>query len=162
MGIEKHKHNISGHTYLLTTFGAKQGQRVLLRLAKILGPAAAEIVTKGDEGAPAAIQMALSAAAEEDFDYITDAFAESCSLVLTLTTAAGSRDADPVPLKGMYDTHFAGRYYDLGSWLFWCIERNFADFFGDKGIGALVKRRQVEQASPSASPQAPIGSSGVS
>lgn len=161
MGIEKRTTTIDGHTYTLTLFGAKEGQRVLLRLAKILGPAAAEIVTRGDEGAAAAIQMALGTAADADLEFLTDSFCARCDLVYTMTTGAGPRPT-PTPLKTQYDEHFAQRYMALGEWLFWCIQENFADFFGDKGIGGFVKKRQAELASQSTSPPTQTGSSGGS
>jgi hypothetical protein len=137
MGIETRTTEIQGHKYELTLFGAKQGQRVLVRLGKCLGPAAAALLEKGSAGGVAdAIRQFVHSLGEDDLDYLTEQFAGSCNVVLVMTTKAGPKE-NPQPLSKLYDHHFARRYPAMLAWLGWCISENYASFFDGQGLGAL-------------------------
>lgn len=160
MSVEIRTTEIQGHKYELTLFGAKQGQRVLVRLGKCLGPAAAAILEKGSKGGiPEAIRLFVQSLAPEDLDFLTDQFAGSCKLILMMTTAAGPQP-NPQPLANLYDHHFARRYPAMFTWLAWCISENYSSFFGDQGIGALSAL--VPDLSKFRSPKDSTGSSGES
>lgn len=137
MSVETRTQEIQGHTYELTLFGAKVGQRVWLRLAKCLGPGAAELLTRGSEGVGPAVAAFLAGVGEDDLDFLTASFAGNCKLVLTMTTKVGPKP-NAIPLAGQYDQHFAQRYPALFAWLAWAIKENYASFFDAAGLlGAL-------------------------
>lgn len=160
MSVETRTTDIQGHKYELTLFGAKQGQRVFLRLAKCLGPAAAAVLERGSAGGiPEAIRQFVTSLGEDDLDWLTDQFAGSCQLVLMMTTAAGQKP-NPQPLTAMYDHHFARRYPALIAWLIWCITENYASFLDGQGLGALSAL--VPDLSKFGSRQGLTGSSGGS
>jgi hypothetical protein len=137
MGIETVEKKIGDHTYRLTMLGTRQGQRVLLRLVKALGPAAAVLAVAGAEGLGNAISAALQSITETDLDYLIDTFAASTDLVLPTTTAAGAGSVK-VALTGCYDSHFAQRYPESLAWLVWAVQVNFSSFFDGKGAAVLA------------------------
>jgi hypothetical protein len=137
MSVEVRSKEIEGFTYELTLFGAKQGQRVWLRLAKCLGPAAVEILSQGSAGVGPAVAAFLGGIGEDDLDFLTGQFAGSCKLVLIMTTAAGPKP-NPQPLSNLYDQHFARRYPALIAWFTWAVSENYASFFDASALlGAL-------------------------
>ncbi len=156
MGIDTKRTVIGGVTYDLTTFGTKQSQAVLLRLARILGPAAAEVLSKGLDGVSQALSLAMNAATDQDLDFITDALAKRTKVVMIATTDAGPREV-PTDLSAMYDSHFAGRLDEWVVWLGWGIRENFASFFNGKTFGEIVARLQKADTSRSKSPPISTG-----
>jgi hypothetical protein len=126
--------DVDGATYSLTQFGAKQGQRWLVRLAKVFAPAFAHAASVTDTAALAAVlDAAASDLSPELFDELCADFARACVV---------NFDGKEVPLHSVYDDHFAGRYDALLKWLRECFKVNFSGFFS-----AL----QAASASPKAS-----------
>ena len=153
MGIEKRKVTIGDHTYELTLFGAKQGQRILRILFRILGAATAEVLTKGSDGIGPAIAMASAALSDQDMDLLTESFAEKTQVIYALATQAGAQPA-PIPLTTNYDEHFALRYDEWALWLGWCVRENFTSFFDGKAAKGIVAKLQGLGPSGSKSPPA--------
>lgn len=125
---------IGATTYTITQLGAKQGRSVMVRLFRILGPAAAGL-TSGED-IEARLGNALTAlarsASEDDFNALCDTFAAATKIRKTTETNAGPGHID-VPLTPDFDNHFAGRYAELLQWFGACIEVNFASFFDGAG-----------------------------
>jgi hypothetical protein len=139
MGISTERNLIGDQTYEITTFGAKLGQKVLLRLFKVLGPMAAEIISKGAEGIGSGLALAATAATDQDLEFITDALAANTTVMLIATGQNGSGEV-PVSLAKIYDGHFAGRLDAWALWLGWGIKVNFASFFEGKAIGKIAEQ----------------------
>jgi hypothetical protein len=140
--IETHTRTIGRHAYNVTQLKAKQGNAVLVRLAKVAGPPLAALFAGGDksqadaldrislDGLGAALSSFASVLSEADLDWLCVTFAD-CTTVETEPGAVK-------PLRGIFDLHFAGAYLDLFEWLAFCLEVNYADFFG-----ALVARAKA-------------------
>jgi hypothetical protein len=86
MGVEKRKTEFGNHVYEMTTLGTKIGQKVLLRLFRILGPAAAEVLSKGEEGIGSALSLASNSTTDADLDFVTETMAAQCTVRIPLTT----------------------------------------------------------------------------
>lgn len=153
MGIEKRRETIGDFKYELTTLGAKSGQKVLLRLFRILGPAAASILSNGAQGIGNALTLASGATTDADLEFITNILAENCQLVLTATGNNGATGEVPTDLAKMYDSHFAGRWSDWAMWIGWGVRTNFESFFAGKALESLVAQFKAETASGSESPK---------
>lgn len=135
MAIDTRKTTIAGHEYELTVFAQKQGQGVLIRLFKVFGPAAGELMSKGSQGVGAAFR-AFADIDERDLMYLIDVFAEKTKLYMPTISAAGEGGVW-VPLKTQYDAHFGQRYGDSLTWLIWAIKENFSSFLSGQGLESL-------------------------
>jgi hypothetical protein len=154
MGVEKRKTEFGNHVYEMTTLGTKIGQKVLLRLFRILGPAAAEVLSKGEEGIGSALSLASNSTTDADLDFVTETMAAQCTVRIPLTTQAGPGHTDPVDLSKVYDGHFAGRWDEWALWIGWCVRENFGSFFEGKALEMLAARVAAEKGSGFGSPKA--------
>lgn len=152
MGIEKRREKIGDHTYETVTLGTKQGQKILLRLFRILGPAAAEVLAQGPSGIGKALSLASSGTTDTDLDFVTETFAGVTKVLIVATTTAGTREI-PTELSRVYDGHFAGRWDEWALWIGWVVRENFASFFGGKALEELAAQFTKDQASESGSPK---------
>lgn len=145
---------ISETTYIVTQVPARVGILLIRRIANVLGP----FLAAGGELSASVLRDALT---DADCEYIVNAFAECTKVPLTLDTSNGQKvDAAPLPLAGILDAHFAGKYAEMFEWLAYCVRvNNLADFFG-----AAVKALPGVKATASASGLRPasIGSAGES
>lgn len=155
MGITSEQSTIGEHGYEITTFGAKKGQAVLLRLFKVLGPAAAEIASKGAEGIGSALALAAGGIADADLDFVLEALAQNTKVTLIAHGTAGAQGV-PVDLSKIYDGHFAGRWDEWALWIGWGVQVNFASFFGGKALAKLLAKVQPPPAKGSGS-ESPTG-----
>lgn len=155
--IETHTREIDGTAYQVSQFGATQGRKILARLAKALGPALAALVAGAPEGAKAdaavsranigeAIRALCEGLREEDLDLLTSALVEK-----TMVRVDADSDAW-VPLKGVFDAHFAGRYAALLGWIAFGLEVNYGDFFSASSATGAVLGALGRTPSPSRSP----------
>lgn len=150
--IESKKKRIGKHEYDVTQFGSSMGRKVLVKLLRLVGPAAAEAFSsgKGDRGG-AAIAALASAMNEEDFEEIYDAFAKASRVEVA---------PNKWPLvSDVGELHFAGNYAEMLGWLAFGLEVNYANFFGGLGIKGIADAADA-MASASESPTVSIGSSG--
>jgi hypothetical protein len=143
---------IGAHTYKVTQLDALKGRRAFTRLAKLLGPAFAQLQGEGtdDEKVARALTSLVDRMSEDDVDFFCDAFAE-----LTEVSGGAYKKAAP-QLDTVFATHFAGNYLEMTRWLIFAMKVNFSSFFG--GAGALLG----QAASASTSPTTSTGSSGDS
>jgi hypothetical protein len=137
---------IGGTTYRVAMLPAKVGRNLLVRIVKQLGPgiagALSGVSASGAQdnlaamvlGASEAIHVLCARLQPDEFDAILDVFAKYTTLVLP--------DNVEPQLVDKFDTHFAGRYDEMLSWAAFCMEVNFASFFGGSsgGTGTLVQR----------------------
>lgn len=143
--IQTQEREIDGHRYQVTQLGATQGRKLLTRLAKALGPALAALVAGSPSdpkaAAPAASRENVGAAIkalaenlrEEDLEAVIAALADRTMVQTDPTTDAW------VPLKGVFDAHFAGRYAAMFGWVAFGLEVNFGDFFSASStIGGVL------------------------
>jgi hypothetical protein len=151
MGVSKERTTIGDTTYEIQTFGTKKGQAVLLRLFKTLGPAAAEITSRGFDGIGQALVLASTNTSDADLTFVLDSLAEQTTVYLPTTTTAGS-GAVGIKLSDLYDNHFAGRWDEWALWIGWGVRVNFQSFFSGKAFGAILEKF-AQAASESESPK---------
>lgn len=102
MGREVLTREIGNHKYRTTQLGALQGRKVLARLESVAG----------------------GVIPEELSEYLYDTFSG-------VSKVSGGIYGDKWPdLKSVFDNHFCGNYGEMGQWLKFCIEVNFANFTG--------------------------------
>ena len=131
MALETRKTTINDTTYHVTQLQAPVGCKVLVRLAKALGPALAA----GSSGDVAdAIRQFTSNLDEATLDYVIDVFKKNTEIELS--------NGNSVGLDSQFALHFAGKYGEMLKWLQFCIEYNFSDFL------SVVKRHAPASASP--------------
>lgn len=102
--------------------GGIEGQDVLMRLTKSLGPVVAgAIAARTGSAGIRELNHALRELPAEDLAYFTSTFAKYTEVVLGPNKAP--------TLSDIFDDHFAGKYLELLNWLKFCVELNFEDFF---------------------------------
>lgn len=157
--IEIKSKEIAGFKYEVTQLGAKKGRAVLIRLAKVIGPAISALVSADDfeSAAGPALTNLCSQLNEDDFAYISDTMADCTKLVQIATTSDGQKEIKTA-LSSLFDDHFRGRYLPMMQWLVFTLEVNFLDFLGGQSLaslGGLIRAK-----SPFQSRQNLTGSSG--
>jgi hypothetical protein len=143
--IESHTRTIGRYAYTVTQLRAKQGNAVLVRLAKLAGPTLGALFSGGEEGAGEALERVslggLGAALREFAAGLTEADLDWLCTTFADCTTVEIEPGSVKPLRGIFDLHFAGAYLELFEWIAFCLEVNFADFFG-----ALVARAKAAKA----------------
>lgn len=159
---------IDGHTYRVTMLPYKKGQRLLVKLFKLAGPALGEVFAGMDPSKPsiggmkgAAAGAALAELAErlqlETFDELVDTLAEYTEL--QVETPEGGEGW--VRLKQQIEFHFAGEYWRMLQWLGFALQVNYLGFLkGRGGLEAVLARIKATMRSPS--PASSTGPSGAS
>lgn len=148
MALEKQTRQIGEFSYEVTQFGAKVGNRVLLKVVKSLAPlfmaaaAAGNIKDIDVEG----VASAIAGISEDEFEWLVEQFASATEVQIGEQTPT---------LKKVYDLHFAGKYLDELAWLAFAIEVNYGPFFQDmkrKAGARFAKDGAPKEPSPSTSP----------
>lgn len=153
---------IGEHTYRVTQLGTFEGQEVLVRIVKLIGPSGSSFLdglgaaAGSGEKIEASLAMGISEAVREvttrlsgpDLLFATQKFAARTDIIY--------HDRAPT-LANTYDVHFAGAYDEWIGWLAFCLEVNFRSFFvGGGGIvpklGRLLSKLGLVSQSPSTSP----------
>lgn len=157
--ITTDKKEIDGYTYEVTQLGNKKGRRLMVRLFKLVGPAAAEFLAAlgGKDGKDMKSIGDLSteslANAVADFaDRITedelDHIVETLAAKTRVNQAGGGAMADLS--SDVQDQLWAGSNTTMFKWLAFALEHNYRDFFGGLGsLGALFSRAEAGSPSPS-------------
>lgn len=136
MGLEKQTKQIGEFSYEVTTLGAKLADRMLLKLAKSVGP-----VFLAAAGSSALGADAFSALSEDDYDWVVEKLARSTDVQI----------GDKAPsLWPVYDLHFAGKPIEKLEWLKFAVEVNFGPFF--HALMARVAAKKGEGGAKTASP----------
>lgn len=122
MGRETERRDIRGVTYEMSQFGAKQGQKVALRVGRYMGAVLASLgpFEPGKLDTTRLMAVILEKLDEADFEVVTEALAGQTFLIME-----GKR----VSLASVYDAHFAGKIGALMEWLAWGVAFQFQDFF---------------------------------
>jgi len=144
MAIETREKRIGAHNYRVTLLGAKQGRAMLVRLVRMGGPGLGSFVggigrnaSSVDSalalGAGDAIHDLTTRLREDEIGGLMDEFALQTVLVQSAQIE--------LRLSDVFDDHFAGRYDEMLAWVRFCLEVNFASFFGvsSGSAGALAK-----------------------
>lgn len=165
MAIETREKKIGPHTYRVTQLGAKQGRSMLVRLVKICGPGLGSFVGGIGRGA-SSVDSALALGAGDAIHDLTTRLREDEIGALmdefALQTVVVQSAEIELRLSDVFDDHFAGRYDAMLAWTRFCLEVNFASFFGASSApsGSLAKLWKMLSALPS--PLTSTGTSGVS
>jgi hypothetical protein len=164
VAIETREKRIGDHTYRVTQFGAKQGRALLVRIVKLAGPTFGAMLSSLAQGKHKELDAALGAGlgqglyelaerlTESEVGGVMDDFAKQTVLVI------GDREPR---LSDAFDAHFAGKYDEMLLWAAFCLEVNFASFFGGSNGAALWGRIQ-NLLSASRSPSTSTGTSTAS
>ena len=130
---EVQSHEIDGCQFKIQQLGAKQGKTVLARLLRLVGPAA-------ESDTP--IDRLMAALTDAEVDFLCDVFSKTTRVCAT--NANGQ--ATELPLEGIFDDHFAGRYDLMMKWLWACLNANFASFIRGLGLDPAKIRDQAMKA----------------
>lgn len=139
--LETRNKVIEGREYSVTQFPARRGFALKARLAKLLGPAVAELFSavKGGDAESlmsADIDMAIVGGA---IRRLLEGVDESNMLELVLSLLSMTRVDGKEITEQVFDMEFAGKFSELYKVLAFVVEVNYGDFFGSNGIGrALV------------------------
>ena len=95
----------------------------MLRLTRILGPSAGQLMCQGSDGSLGHVAAALlelsSVLTEADLDHMCEVFGNNCDVNM------GAKGRQPLTLD-IQDIWFAGQYDVMLRWLAACLEINFA------------------------------------
>src|ERR1700753_1784819 len=169
MARETHERWIGEHIYRVTLLGAKEGERMAWKLAKLLAPSAAAAAdgfasapskpnaAQGEEGVAEMIAMVIGASwgLTRLIDLVDPAELEAMQLLLAKYTEVELKPDQTPNLAKVFDDHFAGRYDVLMQWFAFALEVNFSSFFAvsaSANVGALAKRIITLMASLSTRP----------
>lgn len=147
MARERQQTVIDGHRYEMTMFPATESYRLFHRLLKIIGPAFGKIVdAMGDgdiqdvdlsnETTIEAIIALTTHIKESDLDHVIDKL-RNC-------THVGVDGSDKtVPLKGIFEMHFAGALASMFRWLLWGLQVQYANFI--EGFGSMMPQKEADE-----------------
>lgn len=138
---------INGHTYSVTQFPARHAFMLKARLAKLLGPALAEILASLNGVSKESILSAdidLSAISAA-LNKLLGAVDEQSTMDLILKLLSCTRMDGKEITEQLFDIEFAGNLSDVYKVLAFVIEVNYGDFFGSNGIGNLIGRKLSSQ-----------------
>lgn len=116
---------IGNNNYSVTALGASEGRKMLVRLVKVLGPSALDLIVMAKTGtlAGAHVNNIFAGIAErlsvEDLDYAVATFGASSQVTRP--------DGTTVPLTlQTQELHFAANYAEMFQWLGFCLEANYS------------------------------------
>lgn len=132
---EPETRDINGCTYTVTPMPTFEGLRLMQRLVKIIGPAAASAAKPGDVFAAIGAGLGELAARLEgdDLEQVVKALAKHSQV-----TDEGGKTR---PLAAAADMHFQGRYEDLFAWMAFALEVNFGPLLGWLRSDAFARAR---------------------
>lgn len=128
MSLESKSKIIGRYEYTVTQLAARNGRTAFLKMMKLAAPVIAAGVTatgNADKAVNATFQNVAQSITPEDFEWFVEVFAKS-------TTVKLGMDEQP-QLSAIIDIHFAGKYFELCSWLAFCLEVNFGNFLEELG-----------------------------
>ncbi len=127
--------------YRVTPFGARKARSVLFLLSKLLGSALATL----PNGIGEAVGAWARNASETDFDAVCSALENGSDYQQTVSTNGA---AVWMPLGPSFDSHFSGRLDEMGLWMIFALEVNFASFYSGKLAGDFLKMAKPEPSKP--------------
>jgi hypothetical protein len=134
---DRHETIIGGHRYQMTMLGATASSHMFVRLIKMIAPALSglkSLPTKDntksildtdleDFAMLDFVAILGGRLTEQDFDYVVAMLREECHVGID-----GSEKT--VPLKDIYELHFAGDLPGILQWLAWGLKVQFGNFQG--------------------------------
>ena len=150
MAIETKKKTIDGAEYSVTTFAARRGLKLKIRLVKVIGPALAEAASGLDLKDGVSLQETelgggfLAKAVSRLVEGLDDSTGSLIEELLSQTRKDG-RELNGTAI----DDEFAGDYLTLYKVLAFVVEAN--GFFGRGNIGSLIRTSRAETESTSKS-----------
>lgn len=163
--IEARDREINGTHYTVRMLNGTKGKALLTRLFKLAGPALADILA-GIKDAQSVQEMKLDGVADAVRSFasrLPDNELNEITLILAEHTEITIAGGKPMALKQLADSHFAGNYREMFSWIAFALEVNYADFFGGSdGLQSAFSALRAKAQSRFSSQQPPIGSSTAS
>ena len=161
MALQAQDREVKGAIYRVHQFKATKGLGMFLELAKMVGPSLGILVDGAAPGKDGKVDLAsvmsmrisgdvFGKATEALFGRMDTARVQAMIAELaeqTYVNPEPSQGDKFVPLKSIYELHFAGKLGALFAWLKFALEVQFADFLSSLGTSALS-----ESATPNASP----------
>ena len=148
MAVETKEHVIGEYAYQIQMLGAALGKKVFMRLVRVVAPAVeAESVAKFAE-----------LLTDEQLDFLCDTFAK----VTQFSPVDDPSKQFALSTKGLFDSHFAGKYGEMMKWLWACIETNYESFFAEMGLTPELLKHLTSLNGLTPTPANPTGSSGAS
>lgn len=128
--IKEKESRIGEHDYRCSQLGAREATRVFARLCNVLGPMVEGFKASDTESSIlSGIGRVLQSAKADDLEYLCDTFAKTSRVRV-------GEDKWPL-VSDVYESHFAGRFTEQMQWLGFCLQVNYADFLGGKGLSIL-------------------------
>lgn len=132
---ETKEKTIDGKLVSVSQFPARRALHLKIRLIKLLGPSLAQLLAKTKNK-----KVDLNASLEEFTPAIEkltaaldpDVFVDLVLELLSMTRVGGR---EVVPL---FDTEYAGNLMFVYKMVWWVLEVNFGNFFGQNGIGSIM------------------------
>jgi tail assembly chaperone len=124
--LKTEERTIGETRYRISQLGFGRGRATLVRLGHVLGPVVAELVgaaggLDGGAAAAAAVKELAARMTDADLEYFCETFAAATEVQVA--------DGKWVPLRGVMEVQFAGRYDEMFRWLAACAEVNYSSFF---------------------------------
>lgn len=129
-------HTFEGRRFEITPMGAFRGLAVMERVAKVLGPAVGRLAAGGKGGTD--VLDALASGVAGLADRLDGSTFEWLCRELAADTLCQTEAGGMVPLAGVFDLYFAGRYPLLLAWAKAALEVNFGplgDALNGLGLG---------------------------
>ncbi len=155
MGLETKDRTIGDTTYYVTQMPSSRARKLLVRLFKIIGPTIGALTEGSTAGKISEIKVKVicdvlaSVAAnmgDDDLEFfvreiLTGGFVK-------YATASGQ----PTMSLEVAEIHFVGKTHDLLRLIGFALEVNFGGFFGEAGLGGVLRRSTPPASTSSSSP----------
>lgn len=141
--IETIEKTIDGKSYSITQMPARRALRMKAKLLKVFGPSLAEIFLPGD-GVPIDGLGFSKQEAINGLSHLALQLEESTFDRLVVELLQGVRKEGLELTDAIIDLEFAGDLFNLFKLIWYVLEVNFGSFFGESGIGSLLKEKEIQ------------------
>jgi tail assembly chaperone len=146
--IQTAEKEIDGHWFQVGGLDLRTERALYVRLARVVGPALAELARAGNgpAAAPGALRAVFEGLDEAEVDFLIDTFKK--------VTKVAFQSSNGSPVWVPYQESVFESAASQFKWLWFCLEHQFADFLGSSSgkIAELVGVLQTK-ASGSSSPK---------
>jgi Phage tail assembly chaperone protein, TAC len=153
--IKTEEKEIDGTKFQVAGLDLRTERTVLVRLARLVGPALAELAkaggnTKAVDLAPAALRVLFEGLNDDEVDYLVEVFRP----VTKVGMVTGKEEKQKVSWMPCIDSAFRNGASSQLKWLWFCLEHQFAGFLGSSsgGLDSLLGMLRAK-ASDSDSPK---------
>jgi hypothetical protein len=143
VAIEYREKRIGPHLYRVTMLGAKAGRAMLVRLVKLGGPGVGSFaigVGRNATSVDSALALGVGEALHDMASRLNESEVGAMMDEFALQTVVVQSADIELRLSDIFDDHFAGRYDLMLQWARFCMEVNFASFFGGSGSGGPLAK----------------------